>query len=106
MLRPEAVSSLGSEWPASLQRGARLLPVYTRASVAKKRMKEKQFYMQLTYPSCGVLACVAMRSGTSHKLQNRDGIKFWFEQLVDYGVGTKQDEDELRSKRWVRTSLS
>ena len=79
------------------------MPTYTAEPVKEEKQKEKQHYMLLTLSGHGVLACVAMRSGTSKKMQDEHGIKFWYERLQELGIGTAVIEDQLKAMEWVRT---
>lgn len=81
------------------------LPSLKKAAVPKDQAREKHYYMLLTLASHGVLACVAMQSGTSGKMQDRSRIKFWFDRLVEFGIGTAEEEQRQRERVWVRTAL-
>lgn len=87
----------------ALQRGARPLDFLVKQSLPSKTTKEKHYYMMLTEASHGVLACVAMRSGTSKELQNPSKMKFWYDHLQTLKIGSKQLEAELQATDWVRT---
>lgn len=88
-----------------LQKDAAALPYYERAPAKAKDKKEKHYYMALTLGGHGVLACVAMRSGTKH-VQDEEGMKYWFDRLVEFGIGTEVQQDSLRARTWVRTVSS
>ncbi len=62
--------------------------------------QEKHYYMLLTFPGFGTRAVVAMKSGTKLKGTEPGGFKFWFQQLVEYGIGTAEDEEALSKVVW------
>jgi hypothetical protein len=61
---------------------------------------EKQYYMVLTLSGFGVLAVVALKSG-SKCLQDEGEIVYWFDRLVELGIGTEKEQNMLRKKTWT-----
>jgi hypothetical protein len=72
---------------------------YERPATKNNTSQEKQYYLVITLAGHGVLAAVALKSGT-RKVQQAGDIKYWFDLLVKYEVGTKQQQDELRKRVW------
>lgn len=90
-----------------VQKGAPELPVYEVPTEKSGTAVEKHYYMVLTLADEGVLACEALRSGTTTgKLQDPSAIEYWFDHLVKLGLGTAERERELRQRKWqVRRAL-
>lgn len=86
-----------------LQRTEPELPVYNAITEKTGTKIEKHYYMVLTLAEKGVLACVALKSGTRN-LQNPGKMTYWFDRLVEFGLGEPEDEAKLRATVWkVRT---
>lgn len=88
------------------------LPVYTRDKhTTTSFAAEKQGYFAVTMAGYGVVACVALHSAT--KLKPNDPhpptrFKYWTQRLVDFGIGTAEDEAMLKRKVyrvWVKSTL-
>lgn len=80
-----------------------MLPCYkTLDANPKVTDQEKHYYMMVTFPGHGARAVAAMASGSRLKTNaaNRGNFKFWFEQLVELGIGTAEDEEMLKAITW------
>ena len=73
---------------------------YEKASTKGATALEKQYYLVITMAGHSVLAAAALKSGTK-KVQQPGDIKYWFDLLVELGIGTKEQEDELRAHTWT-----
>ena len=60
---------------------------------------EKHYALVITMSGYGVLAHGILKSG-SKCIKQADDIVYWFERLVELGIGTREDEDMLRAKVW------
>jgi hypothetical protein len=62
---------------------------------------EKHHYMALFMSGVAVLSAVAMQSGcTFKKMQDSSQMRYWFDHLVQLGVGTPQQEKHWRRHEW------
>lgn len=63
---------------------------------------EKQYYMVVTFPKKGVLGIAAMESPTKlREVQDAPPAqkhKFWYQQLVELGIGTRETELMIQQK--------
>lgn len=67
---------------------------------------EKHYYMVITLAGYGVIAADLMRSGTKN-VGDPSQVKYWYDTLVDRGIGTANEEKALRAMKFnVRTSLT
>lgn len=87
------------------------LPVYTRDLPTSSFGCEKHGYMAITMAGYGVVAAVAMRTATrlstKRRTPTRTRFKFWYDMLVQLGIGDAATEDMLRKKVWrVCSSLA
>lgn len=80
------------------------LPVYTRDKhTTSSFAAEKQGYFAVTMAGYGVVACVALHSATKLKRNEPHAptrFKYWTQRLVDFGIGSAEDEAKLQSKVW------
>lgn len=60
---------------------------------------EKQYYLTVVLRGYGIAAAVAMQSGST-QIKQRDGIVFWHQRLVEFGIGTEETQAMLRRKVW------
>lgn len=89
-----------------MQKTAKELPVYEVPTEKSGTAVEKHYYMVLTLADEGVLACEALRSGTTEgKLENPEAIEYWFDHLVKLGLGTAEQEEAFRQHTWQVRAL-
>ena len=61
---------------------------------------EKHYIMVITLSGWGMLDYGVMRSGCRNVKQPAD-LTFWFDRLVELGIGTAEDEARLRATVWM-----
>ena len=73
-----------------------VLPTLTHAQIGKAdTTNEAHYYFTLTFPGVGVLACVAMRSGSRNVPdQEHRKFRYWYERLEELGL-VPEDDPEL-----------
>lgn len=77
---------------------------YTVPNVPNDLTVEKQYYLVVTLSGYGVLACVAMKSGSKNISQPED-MRYWMQELVTRGLADIRTQERLIRKRWsVRSS--
>lgn len=78
---------------------------YTRKPELNVTQIEKHYYLVITLAGYGILACVALRSGSRNVKQPEDMV-YWFDRLVELGIGTAEQEQELRARVWKVSLLN
>lgn len=88
-----------------MQKRSRWLPTYTLPTEKDDTKAEKQYYMVLTLAGHGIVEAVALKSGCN-KTQNVAELPFWFDRMVELGLGSEELRDKLRQRVWkVRITL-
>lgn len=60
---------------------------------------EKLYFMVVTFPKVGVLDVSAMKSATKlHKDKPLQVFRFWYQRLVELGIGTREDEEFIAAQ--------
>lgn len=81
------------------------LPVYTRDLPTSPFACEKHGYMAITMAGYGLVAAVAMFTSTrlskTRRTPIRTRFRFWYDMLVQLGIGDQATEDMLRAKVWL-----
>lgn len=72
---------------------------YNRTPEPNATQIEKHYYLVITLAGHGILACEALRSG-SRNVKQPGNMVYWFDRLVELGIGTAELEAELRARVW------
>ena len=69
---------------------------------------QKHCYYVVTMPGVGCLACVPFQSGCRNMPDPEDLPHnfYWYEQLVQRGIGDQEQEDKLKQHVWAVCTLS
>lgn len=95
--------SCSSVW--CMQNKSGWLPTYALPTEKDDTKAEKQYYMVLTMAGHGIVEAVALKSGCN-KTENMAELPFWFDRMVELGLGSEQLRDRLRQRVWkVRFTL-
>jgi hypothetical protein len=77
---------------------------YTVPNVPTDLTVEKQYYLVITLSGYGVLAVVAMKSGSKNINQPED-MSYWMHELVQRKLADERTQEMLINKQWsVRCS--
>lgn len=60
---------------------------------------EKHYVLVITLAGFGILGYAVMKSGCRNLTSEKD-IKYWFDELVELGIGTAEEEAMLRAMTW------
>ena len=74
-------------------------PYHTKDHQPSDPKVEKHYIMVITLGGFGLLDYGVMRSGCRN-LKQPDDVTFWFDRLVELGIGTAEDEARLRATVW------
>jgi hypothetical protein len=72
---------------------------FVKDATAGDTKVEKHYVLVITLSGYGVLGHGILRSGSKCMKQPQD-MRYWFDRLVELGIGTKEEEDMLRAMVW------
>lgn len=88
-------SKLGPRYTYHLH-GSLRAPVLDKDQKKSGPEAEKFYYMIITMAGFGVVEVALMHSGSRIKKGNEGKIKYWFERLVELGIGSADDEEAVK----------